>query len=705
MGDETDNIPKTEAAAPKNAEAGDVKPKRIDGAQKAEGPTAIKFDGDLSVLFDKPLPQYDIGRNKAYQAESKSQFEGGVYALVCEKHHIPRRQAASKYATVTHQSLCQLLSYGKIYWEPAGQERFVFFYRNELGNPLLKPGQQYALGWSHERVMDAVVKPMIGVLRTFRDKEFFHGSIRPSNMFDGGVDLKDISHIKLGDALSTAAGYSQDPLFETIERAMADPVGRGKGGFEDDVYALGVSVAVLLRSVDPMANMSADDIIREKMKVGSYAALVSSQRFRSPALEFLRGVLHDDPNYRWGVDQLLSWQDGSHLTPKQTKKKKSATRPFTFCGEKFYQAPLLATALDVIPSETQKIVEDESLVQWLERSLDDDEAVQRTHEAIESSKTRSGIQDANLLVANLCSALDTRAPIRFQGLRLMGDGIGTALHEVMALKQDFKAFVDLFMKSVAMNWVTATENPNLDKTALIAQYDACRGFLRNKNMGYGIERCLYLLAPEAPCLSPKLADYCVFKPEDLLFAFDDMCAKGNAPYSFIDRHSAAFLSVYDSQCIDPFVMELKSPQEHTRLLGSLKCLANIQRRYGIKQVPALAATFEKMLVVILDRYRDQKTRQKIEGGLHKFAKIGDLWRMMGLVDDQAGMNKDAAAFKQALAEHKKLQKEYDELDEQTANNKEFGRDKGSEMAALTSGALAGGVIFITILLFFSRGGV
>ena len=58
--------------------------------------------------------------------------------------------------------------------------------------------------------------------------------------------------IRLGECLSAPSSYRLPALYEPIERALADNGARGAGGYADDMYSFGVSLAVILRSVDPL---------------------------------------------------------------------------------------------------------------------------------------------------------------------------------------------------------------------------------------------------------------------------------------------------------------------------------------------------------------------------------------------------------------------------------------------------------------------
>lgn len=663
--------------------------------------SVVRFAGDLEIYPDSPLPEYNVDKNRAYKAASKGKVSGNLFAIICERHFVPRRNAASIYASIINPALVPLVAYGKVYWPPAKQERYVVVYKHVLGERLLRDDQSAAMGWKQDTVMEVVVKPMVNILQDFRDKDFVHGSIRPSNMFDGGGAGSSQKFV-LGDCLSIQASYTQPSLYEPIERAQADPIGRGAGTLPDDLYSFGVSLAVMMRSQDPLSGKDDEQIIREKINNGSYAAVTGKDRFKGSILELLRGLLHDDPSQRWTIDEVLVWLDGRRLSPKQAMKRKKAARPFSFMGEKFIQTQLLAMSVDVLPSETVKAVEDGSLEQWLSRSLEDSKAVERLGEAYQSSiQMGRGPGYEDRIVSNVASVLDTMGPVRFRGHRMAGDGIGPALYETVVLKKDVKVFADMFLQSIAMNWVTATENPNLDVTGLISKFDSCKSFLRQNKLGFGIERCLYSLTPEAPCLSPKVKDYYVSTPEDLMYAFESLCEKGERPGLFLDRHSIAFLSVKDPKLIDAYLYDLNAAEDYKNLIGNLKCLATIQKRSKLDKFPYIAKAFSSRLPVLYKRYHDRKVREKLKENIEKFVKSGDLVKIAGLLDSPEVQEKDSRAFHEAMVEYSELRLEKHKLEQQLENESTFGRATGKEFAAMISGGLAMLIIIVTAYMFMS----
>jgi len=662
----------------------------------------ISYQDKIEIYYDSPLPHFHRGPNKAYMACTKDRARVPLIALVCEPHLIPRMAAILPYKNIINPNLTQIVEYGKIYWPPARQERFILIYLDNLGKPLLSEKARPAMGWRPDEVSQIVIKPMINILQDFRDKDFTHGAIRPSNMFDGNPVGKPKSII-LGDCLSAPASYMQPVLYEPIERAMTDPIARGKGTQADDLYALGVSLTVLLRLNDPLAGLNDDEIIEQKIMQGSYIAVTGKDRFKGEVLELLRGLLHDDPAQRWTLTEVLGWVDGRHLSPKQSFTPKKAARPFSFGHDKFLLAPLLARALPQSPGETKKNLEDTTLTQWIERSLSDDTVTERFEKAVSNAKqTGIGIGYEDRLVCNISMALDPIAPLRYKNMALMGEGIGAALADAMVTKKQLAHFADLFNHNLAANWLTFHQNPNSDISGLHTKFEHCRRVLRSNKIGEGLERAFYMLCPESPCLSETLRAYFIDDPKDLVLAFEDLCKKNNVPQTFLDRHAVAFLLQKDPRVIEPSVYDINTQERHKILLGNLKCLAAIQKRYGIKELPALAKTFGILLPAVVQRYHDRTVREKMKKNIGDFAANGDLQKMALLLDNQDIFKTDFLAFRKAMLEYNNLEKERHGLEKKLESKETFGIETGKEWSAIASSLLAAVIILGVAALFLSK---
>jgi hypothetical protein len=668
-------------------------------ARKGARMPSIKYDHNIEIFPDQRIPEYDVGEVKAYRAIGRDKTNH--FALICERHLVPRAHSAQTYASIVNPFLVPLISEGVIFWQLANQQRYVLIYKDVLGKSLLR-GNDHSLGWRQDDVMNIVVKPMIGALVDFRNRDFAHGAIRPGNMFYIGNPAKP-ERLTLGECLAVPSSCNEPVLYQTIERGMVAPVARGEATLTDDLYAFGVSLAVFMRSNDPLEGLTDDEIVRAKIEQGSYAAITGKERFKGSILELLRGVLHDDPTQRWTLDEVMIWLDGRRLSPKQSIKEKKAPRPVLFSGEKYFQSSLLAMSLDSNPPDVVRLVESDDLKQWLVRSVEDDVALERVETAVKVTRDKgTGPGYEERLAANLSIALDTKAPLRYRGLRTTGDGLGKMMAEAMMLKKDIQPFADLFAQNIAFNWITVQENQNIDVGNLISRFDSCRNFIRHGKIGYGIERCVYLLCPEVHCLSDKLSEYYVQTPEDMVVAFEDICKKGRAPVMFLDRHSAAFLSVKDSKVIDSYLFDLASWEEYKKILGNLKCLATIQKRSSIGPLPGIANAFMELMDVVCARYHDRDVRDKLQKSVARYAQEGDLAKMAGMLNNAELMARDMGGFKEAMREYSGLQKEYQELQIRLKDASSFGRSAGREIAAIVSSVIAAIVILAVSFVFFNK---
>ena len=90
----------------------------------------------------------------------------------------------------------------------------------------MKDDARGGMGIKPEHALTSIVRPLIGVLADMRDKDIVHGNIRPANLFDGGS--RNVERVILGECLASPASYFQPALYETIDRAMTSPIGRGR---------------------------------------------------------------------------------------------------------------------------------------------------------------------------------------------------------------------------------------------------------------------------------------------------------------------------------------------------------------------------------------------------------------------------------------------------------------------------------------------
>lgn len=662
----------------------------------------VAFNDAITIHADVRLPHLDKGTVRAYAASRVGDVARSLFVMVCEDNLTPRHSKIPNYAVLNNHSIVSLVAHAPVLWPPAKKEKYCLVFENNLGMPVMKNDTRGGLDMKQDVVLTAFVRPIINALLDMRDKDIVHGCIRLSNIFDGGK--KELERAILGEPLSIPASYHMSVLYEPIERSMASPAGRGEGVISDDLYSLGVCLAVLLREHDPLEGMSDDEIIQTKIEEGSYAALTGKDRFTGAILELLRGLLHDDPVQRWNLDEIVEWLDGRRLTPKQSFRPAKASRPIVFGGHKYTRPELLAMDLHKNVTEAKQLIEGGEMEQWIQRAIENKPLQVRYEKALQlaSDGAKSGSYP-DILIARVSMALHPEAPIRYKSIKVMPEGVGTALMDAFVTKRDIQIYHEFFTHYFIMQWIDVQTRSVLDVSGLISRFDGARAYLRQKALGGGLERCIYTLNANAPCLSEKIAAYYVMSPEALMRSYEAMSKNPGKPSLFFDRQTIAFLSVKDRKCIDPYISDISAEEPYKRILGELKVLAVSQRRLQLERFPGIAAWVVENLGPVYQRFHDRELRVEIKKKVEHLKAGGDLPKILALFEDANAYQEDNTGFRRAMKKHYELETEHIDLERDLAEEATFGRDVGKQIAAIVSGVLAAIIIFTTLFMTINGG--
>lgn len=677
-------------------------------AKKAEEPKAkslapVLLKGEIKIFPDRPLPKYNQGAVKAYEALTAS--GSAAFALVCEKNIVPQSEIVHKYAGIITPHLPKLLACGVVDWSIDFKEHLVFLYEDKMGNPVSTEKNPGALGLKPETVISTIFRNVLEVVRAMRDKGIAHGNIRATNIFDGGTPTYESA--MLGEMLSTPSGYVQPAIYETISRGLSNSLGKGPAEISDDIYALGVTLATLIRTVDPAEGMSDEEILNNKMEVGSFNFIVGKSRFPAPVLEFLRGTLNDDVSLRWSFDDIMTWAEGRRVSAKQTSSVAAlkASRPLEFMRRKFLKPELLGVAFPGDPTQVVPLVENGELYLWLNRSIQDKELEKRYDNGlIEARREVGNTNYADRLSCIMAVALEPENPIFYKDLKFSPMGFGALLADAAQTKKDITPFVDIIKTGVISFWNKSSSSQNPGIGDAVNRMGNCQRFLTQTMVGSGLERCIYYLSPNAPCFSEKLDQFYVRSAEDYLNALEKLSGLKNRPEWFLDRHIIAFLSVRDKSIIEPYLPDLAATEKYRQRLGMLKMLAAIQVRDKVGALPGLSLWVVGMLDSLVDRYHDRDKRKAIREQLDRIKNQGNLEKICALFDSFEEIQKDVHGYTEAMQQYQALKKEYFMLEQELNHNKNFGMEAGKHAAALVSGIISAIVVTIYLLVTLTHGG-
>lgn len=667
--------------------------------QNVHGGT-VQLNDDFSIHLDKPLPTFDNKVAKAYAAVDRGRENKAYYALICGKNWIPRFSQIKAVKNVKSSNIVNLVSHGIVRF-PDGHQYYSFVYEQGVGNRLAKNPHGIGLGWKEEIVRKKVILPLLTFIEAAQNVGLYHGAINTCNIFSG--QLEDDGVI-LGDCLSAPPSSLQPTIFEPIDRAMASPQGRGRGSVEDDLYSLGVVIATALRTKDPLQGLDDFDIIRRKVAQGSYIALTGADRFTGSVLELLRGLLADDKRQRWSLEEVISWMDGRRLPPKQGMRVRRSGRPIVINNNKVFSVKPLVTEMLVYPEEAFKLIEDHSIERWIHRSLEDTILAKELDKAIDSARAFGrGGDYVDRLVSRTCIVLDHDLPINYKDVNVHPEGYGNALAHAYANKTDIQCFAEMITQQTFSFWAQIVEPTQGEAMNSLTKLDACRGLLAQSRMGYGLERCMYFLDSDAPCMSPMFEKHYVLSVEHLLGALDDLAKAGNLPRKIMDRHVMAFIGAKEPRCLEANVVDLNVNNEIVSTMATLRCLTELQRNMKGVLLPNLSAWMVDSLKPVYERYRNRDLRKELEKKLKKVRSSGELVKILAVLEGGNVVAKDKTLFARAKIEYAHLVAEKNYLNARLNSRFRFGLRTGREWSAVISG-LIGIIIIVGFVVVHLMGG-
>ncbi|CCQ75175.1 hypothetical protein [Magnetospira sp. QH-2] len=668
----------------------DVEAQPSGGGGGGGAPSLLK--GQYLVHHNNPAPEYNCPTAKAYNVEDRREPDRTLFALISPPN-LPDRVARAESLRVSGLTgVLKPVDWGVIHWPPIGEDTMAIVYAVPTGGRVIPLGETVDPIQEVQTLQDLVIAPLLNTIRELNAMGFTHRTIRPDNMYWSDPTKKVIL---LGDCLTTPPGHDQPVLFETIERSMCQPEGRGIGDIRDDLYALGVSLVMMLLGYDPTVRYSDNELIERKICDGTYATLCGNERVPMGLVEVLRGLLSDDPTEAWGLDELQAWIDGRRQSPIQRKAAKKADRGFVFENHEYDNLRTLAHAFARNQEAALKALKEGHVIRWIKRSLEDSEMagyLERSMEDLEATKgNRQRAEDA--LMANICIALDPEGPIRYRGLSFVPEGIGPVYAKEM-IDGDINKVIQVIARGIHRNWFHAQPGSSAFETRM----KAMEKWLASTDAGMGSERCLYEFNFTLPCQSPLLKGKHVTDLPMLMRALDDVAKEKNPGGTPADRHIIAFIATHLGEKAEAHLDVMNDETADRNVLGTLSLFAQVQWRTGIETLYGLTRWMGTTVGPALEAYHSRKVRKDIERDLPKLVRKGSLTELYNRIEDPEALLQDGKAFEEAQKKFMVAEEEVNRLESKSVDRKAM--EEAAQRVAAVTAVVA--TIFISVMIFISN---
>ncbi len=663
-------------------------PNDAERAGKADASVGLVLLGERYLIDpSSPLGELDSPSARAYAVQDRQNLDRKVFALICEPRLPPRTKVMAALWGSTFPGMMPLIECDTVYWPPLGQRCMAVIYARPRGGKLLMSATPEDGQINEHNLSRLVFDPLARAVNELARHRITHGSIRPDNLFFMDEERTDVV---LGECVSAPPGFNQPAAFETIERALTSPEGRGEGTVGDDLFALGATLVCLLLGRNPVENLSEDDLIAARTKWSSHTAYCGKTHIPLALVEPLRAMINDDPGERWNREKLDLWVGGSSVMPTRVKLVPSSETGFPFAGKEHHTARTLARAMTQNVSEAATAIKEGDLGLWLRRALREVNRADEIAEIVHVAKARQNDWQSSddVVVAKVAMLLDPQAPIRYKGFSFLPEGYGPALAVEFTRGGDVQIAAELVARELPGFWLSAQQDARLNKGGIAKAFVQLRGFLQINGPGYGIERCLYELNPGLPCQSPLVTGDHVVAIEDLLPCLDRKATRGETKARPMDRHIAAFIAVRFDEDTEPHLRALAAAEEGMSLIGMLSLLAFLQWRLRPGALYGLSSWVGGLLGPAIKLYHSRTVRDEVERAIPRLVRQGSLPEIFDLIHDAGALTRDAMGHAAARAEFIAAEAEIKRL-----------ADKGAARAAAErTGQRAAAVISVVIAL-------
>ena len=564
------------------------------------------------------------------------------------------------------------------------------------GPPVWEAGQVSIPSWSEADIVACLLRPVATALAALHDQRITHRAIRPENLFRAGnaFTASPSEPVVLGAAWAAPPGSRQSALHEPPYSAMCLPAGRGEGRPADDIYALGVTMLALALGRLPLAGLDEAAIIRRKLELGSYAALVGQDRLPPVVADLARGMLAEDPEHRPAAALLLD-PAAARARRVAARPPRRAQRPLLFGSREVWDASSCAYALATEAEQGTRLLRSGALDTWLRRGLGAPTLAARLEEclrqaaeargdALQAASQAANLPDA-LLTMRAVALLDPLAPLCWRGVAVWPDGLGPALAAAADGAQDLARLTELIENEVPADWaVMRADRMDPVRARLDARQMAAT--LRQPGLGGGVARLRYTLNSLLACRSTLVQPALVVRLTDLLPALDQHQAtdqhqeSGGIP---MDREIAAFVVARQDRRFETDLATLdRGGPSGQAMMAALRILATIQSLFGVGPVPRLAGWLVGGLRdTVAESWRNTNRRSAVEQALAALPGAGSLVAILALLDDQAGRAADASAAADAARAVAAIDAELARIAAGSGERAEAARRVGGELAA------------------------
>lgn len=408
----------------------------------------------------------------------------------------------------------------------------------------------------------------------------------------------------------------------------------------------------------------------------------------------LRGLLNDDEDQRWGLDEIETWLRQERI-PHHAAAGANAGKSLRVGQEHYRTRPSAAAGIAGDPRAGLAIVKSGALADWLRNGLRDIGAAQAVDVIVRSAQrfAATGPDSDVVMAARVAKLIDPDGPIRYGSVTVMPDGFGTLLASMLVEDRNRTDLIGIIRSGLLSDaygvaWASAGSSRG----------DALQ-FATQAGLGAGLERCAYELIPDLPCLSPSMRAAYVLDLATFLRQLENLARTADFRNAPLDAHGAAFIAHRMSLGRQRIAnLGSRQPLAGERAVLELRLLAAAQIMAGREPLPLLSNWMAARIAPLPARLHNRALRKQIAGRLAAARESGQLIELLAPLDAQSTWDEDRQGFDRARhlfaaagAEMARLRAEADVMAHRAAG-------RGREIAVAVSSFAGFSVVVLVLAL-------
>jgi eukaryotic-like serine/threonine-protein kinase len=638
----------------------------------------------FNIEIDNPIEHLRTPFAQAFEVTSNNNYDHQLYALVFDPKHYQRFDILDIVTQTDFSACVNLYNWDIIEWPNPQSERMVAIFSKPPGMKLMESINDQVAPFTEEHLNKSIIRPIANIIRKCMARGITLRAIRPTNLYSGGHN-----NYLLGEFISGPPGFQQPAVCETIKSAMAHPSARGPGTIADDLYSLGVTIAILLIGENPLSKLSDDEIIEQKIQLSSYGALLSNHRVSLAMMEPLRGLLMDDPEERWSIKELDFWIDGRRVSPKQSVIIPKAKRNFSFLDKKYNNIRMLCSAFHYNPIKALSDIKSEEFNVWLVRGLGDKKLADKIAQQIAINDLQTDTSTPEKTLTQMCLQLDPTSPIRYKNFNVHIDGIGNALAENFNDSTTRQIIREIINAKLPLSWLSAQKKVRVALSKFLAIYDNIYKYSINNKYGYGLECIVYELNPYHPCQSPLLDNYYTNTPKKILLNLNKLAATSIPQSCPVDRHIAAYIKCRGGSKSSFWLKALNDfNNNQDNAIAIFEFYGYLQNHYHTGPLPHLTKWIYEYSSKNLFQYKSLKRLEFARKQLEKSIGKGCIQDILNITCNKQLTENDSYEYREAKILFLQLNRFIKEINNEQKNINQTSKQLGARFASIVCATIS-----------------